>query len=149
MKIDDDYAIEPLELEGPDFEQRLSELTPLKTGWLGGGYGQAIVSDEIDRMREVLELMVWDFGFVAPHIYPTERGGVRAEWSNGDLEVSLETKPSGQYDLHALDVRTDEEQERVDVVDHRDVLRFLRGFVRQNPVLDDVYPEKAWVTDED
>ncbi len=127
---------EALEFEGPDFEQRLSEIAGFPPGWLAGE-GQAVRSAEIDSIRQLLRQLVWDFGFVAPHLYPTARGGVRAEWTAGDSEISLETTSGRDFHLHAVELETDEERER-DSADLKDVMRFLRGLVNHDPVVDEV-----------
>ena len=48
-----------------------------------------------------------------PHLYPTESGGVQAEWSIGSMEISLDLNldtRSGEW--HALDTEAGEVEER-------------------------------------
>ena len=48
-----------------------------------------------------------------PHLYPTESGGVQAEWSIGSIEISLELNldtRSGEW--HALDTEAGKVEER-------------------------------------
>lgn len=71
-----------------DVGLRLDELTALSDGWLDGA-GIAPAAAQLDRLAEY-----FDAHFAAdlqlPHIYPTAEGGIQAEWSTGDWEVTLE-----------------------------------------------------------
>ncbi|MBK1718467.1 hypothetical protein [Thiocystis violacea] len=75
-------------LDALDVETRLEELAALPDGWLDGqgkcldrGALSALAQDFDDHFDSELPL---------PYLYPTAEGGVQAEWTLGDWEVSLE-----------------------------------------------------------
>lgn len=67
---------------------RLSEFWFLEDGWLDGR-GVALSFDGL-RWLDRAFLRGFDFGMPHPHLYPTEDGGVRAEWTIGKQEISLD-----------------------------------------------------------
>jgi|APLak6261658528_1056013.scaffolds.fasta_scaffold01899_2 hypothetical protein len=75
-------------LDSLDVESRLEELAELQDGWLDG--------KGIAPNRENLFWLSNEFdakfnpALLLPYLYPTAEGGVQAEWSLGDWEVSLE-----------------------------------------------------------
>lgn len=76
------------ELDPMDVALRLDELAQLKTGWLNGK-GRGFDRGRLDRLAAQFD-RYYSSEFPMPHIYPTAEGGVQAEWSMGDWEVSLE-----------------------------------------------------------
>lgn len=90
---------------------QLNDLRELQDGWLDGD-GKAPSSDSLDWLHEVFKCK-FPLDAPEPHIYPTEKGGVQAEWSFGPnentLDVNLETH-MGEW--HLLNVESDEVVER-------------------------------------
>ncbi len=90
---------------------RLDELRQIRDGWLEGkglappGSGLDWLADAFDRnFPEEAPL---------PHLYPTETGGVQAEWSLGPNEVTLEVDlgtHTGEW--HVLNMDTGADSER-------------------------------------
>lgn len=96
--IDRVSVVDPL-----DIELRLEQLALLPDGWLDGK-GKAL-------SRECVRLLAASFEahyaptLPLPYLYPTPEGGVQAEWSGPDWEVSLEISlPSFAAELQAVRV---------------------------------------------
>lgn len=108
------YLLSSLEILGdlkPNFERRLTEFHAIRAGWLDG-IGEPIRSDVISFAREILRALVWDYGLEPPYLFPVEDGGVRAEWTQGDFETSVEFSPSSCVYAHVLKLSVDEDSER-------------------------------------
>ena len=94
-----------------NFGTQLAELRQTRDGWLEGK-GLAPPGSGLDWLADAFAR---NFPEEAPlpHLYPTETGGVQAEWSLGPnevtLEVNLETR-SGEW--HALNMDTGADSER-------------------------------------
>jgi len=80
-------------LDSLDVPARLDELRGLKDGWLEG-VGTAPSADGLDWFTGVFERFFPE-ELPLPHVYPTEEGGVQAEWSLGSNEISLEVDLNG------------------------------------------------------
>ncbi len=94
-----------------DITARLEELRSLKDGWLEGG-GRALSHRGLDWLSRSFSLY-YPENLPLPYLYPTEEGGVQAEWSLGPKEVSLEIElRSHAGEWHVLDIETDEVSER-------------------------------------
>lgn len=85
-------------LDPLDVHLRLEELSLLKDGWLDGK------GKTPDREKLLWLGSAFDSQFGAdlplPYLYPTAEGGIQAEWSLGDWEVTLEINlddKSGEY----------------------------------------------------
>jgi hypothetical protein len=74
-------------LDPLDVTLRLEELAKLSDGWLDGK-GRAPAKDQLDRLADAFDSN-FDTDLPLPHLYPTAEGGVQAEWSLNDWEVSL------------------------------------------------------------
>ena len=79
-------------LDPLDLDLQFAELAALKDGWLDG-QGRALPSSELERLRSAFANN-YPEGIPPPHLYPTESGGVQAEWTLGETDVELEV------DLH-------------------------------------------------
>lgn len=81
-----------------DVTFRLEELAALKDGWLEGK-GKAPAPDKMRELAALFEAN-FDAALPLPYLYPTAEGGIQAEWSLGDWEVTLgvnlDTK-TGEY----------------------------------------------------
>ncbi len=81
-------------LDPLDVTLRLAALTELKAGWLDGK-GQALEPERTQWLAQAFEEN-FDASLPLPHLYPTAEGGIQAEWTIGDWEVSLEVDLSTQ-----------------------------------------------------
>lgn len=104
-------SIEDLSILDPlDVSLRLEELAELKPGWLDG-CGVALKPQGLQWLAAAFETH-YDTDLPLPYLYPTAEGQVRAEWSLGNVEVSLEVdleSKSGHW--HALDLTADTDNE--------------------------------------
>lgn len=95
-------------LDALDIPARLDELRALRDGWLEGR-GRAPMSVGLDWLSRAFDQHYPD-DLPPPYLYPTEEGGVRAEWSLEPHDVSLEIDLRAQRgEWHALNTDTDEE----------------------------------------
>ncbi len=98
-------------LDTLDVGAQLDELRLLENGWLEG-VGLAPPGAGLDWLNGAFDLHFSDEAPL-PHLYPTEAGGVQAEWSLGPNEVTfgvnLETR-SGEW--HALNMESNVASER-------------------------------------
>ena len=96
-------------LDELDVSAQIDELRSLPDGWLEDG-GRAPTSDELDWLSRAFDKYYPD-DLPLPYLYPTEPGGVQAEWSLSGNEVSLEmnlTERSGYF--HVLCMENDVEK---------------------------------------
>jgi hypothetical protein len=104
-------TVEHISLLDPnDVAARLEELRGLEAGWLDGE-GLSLSREGLDWLSRTFDTFYPDH-LPPPYLYPTPEGGVRAEWSSGPYEMSLEV-PLGKdhpSEWHALNVVTDEEE---------------------------------------
>lgn len=95
-----------------DVECRLEELATLKPGWLDGR-GAALDPAALKTLAQDFD-RYYDPELPLPHLYPTAEGGIQAEWTLGDWEVSLEIDLPGkaaQYQaLHTLTQQSEDLQ---------------------------------------
>lgn len=81
-------------------DDRLDELASLEPGWLDG---EGVRPDAvvINRARRILADLM-SFEVPRPRVFPTPDGGVQAEWTVGDHEISVTLEPDGK--LYAVSV---------------------------------------------
>lgn len=90
---------------------RLAELESLKQGWMDG-LGQAVPAASLDWLGDAFDRYYHE-GLPPARFYPTPAGGVRAEWSFGPHEASLEIGlPSQDALWHWLNIDTDDDEQR-------------------------------------
>ncbi len=103
-----------------DIRAQLDELRLLRDGWLEGE-GLSPSATGLDWLQDAFDRHLPDEAPL-PHLYPTESGGVHAEWSIGSMEISLDLNldtRSGEW--HALDTDAGKVEERtLDGDDSRD-----------------------------
>jgi hypothetical protein len=98
-------------LDPLDIETRLEELAQLQKGWLDGK-GCALDQTSLIRLAQAFE-ECFSSDLPLPHLYPTPEGGVQAEWTIGQWEVSLEiTLPDLAADYQAVHLVTGEAREQ-------------------------------------
>lgn len=93
------------------FGVQLNDLRELQDGWLDGE-GIKPPTDGLQWLRHNFECNYPD-GLPLPHLYPTENGGIQAEWSLGPNEVTLDVDLETHLgEWHLLNVESDEVVER-------------------------------------
>ena len=94
-----------------DISAQLDDLRLLKDGWLEGR-GKAPSQDGLDWLSQAFK-NYYSGDLPLPYLYPTEPGGVQAEWSLGRNEITLEidlAEHAGYF--HALHIEDDTEKTR-------------------------------------
>lgn len=113
-----------------NIDGQIEELKLVEDGWLEGR-GRVPSRAGLDWLRGVFVRHVPD-DVPHPYLYPTETGGVQAEWSLGSreatLEVNLETH-DGQW--HVLDLESKDVQERTFNCDSDDDWAWLIGQIKR------------------
>lgn len=108
----------------------VEELRLLKDGWLEGG-GRAPSHEGLDWLSRVFDAY-YPENLPLPYLYPTEEGGVQAEWSLGPKEVSLEIElRSHAGEWHVLDMETDAVSEQTLNIDNANDWKWLVEQIRQ------------------
>ena len=88
---------------------RLEELKRLQRGWLDGK-GLPLSGSGVDWLASAFRKFYASPSLPPPYIYPTAEGGVRAEWSVGSREISLEVDLANHLaDWHVLDMASGHE----------------------------------------
>ncbi len=102
---------------------RLDQFKSLEAGWLDG-QGVPVSDSGLDWLADAIDRHYPD-DVPPPRLYPTPEGGISAEWSPGQWEVSLEVDLEAQAgNLHALNVETGEDfVDDLDLSEHGDWLR--------------------------
>lgn len=99
-------------LDALDVETRLEELATLPAGWLDGK-GEPLDPAALRVLAQDFDTY-FDPDLPLPYLYPTAEGGVQAEWTLGDWEVSLEIElPARIAHYQALHLPTDQVDEQV------------------------------------
>jgi hypothetical protein len=87
-----------------DIPSRLAEFKNLEDGWLDG-CGKAPLVDSLNWFSEFMENS-YPEDLDLPYLYPTESGGIRAEWESEEydisLDINLETHHCQWHSLHLL-----------------------------------------------
>ena len=97
-------------LDPLDLDLQFEELAALRDGWLDG-HGRALPRPELERLQSAFAAH-YPEGIPLPHLYPTESGGVQAEWTLGETEVELAVDlhtHKGQWSELGLDCNLTEE----------------------------------------
>lgn len=105
-------SMEHIEILDPlDVSARLEEIQQLRDGWHEGN-GTAPPLEGLKWLdRQMAEKYPDDMPL--PYIYPTPNGGIRFEWTLGNLDISLDIDLVNKTAwAHLLDLDTDEEEEK-------------------------------------
>lgn len=108
LKVTSVDEVQPLGPSGAlsKIDVQIEDLRGLKSGWLDGD-GERIDSPGLDWLAAVLNRLVRSEMLPFPFLYPTIEGGVRAEWSTTDFEVSATFDVVARsVEMLATDVRT-------------------------------------------
>ena len=92
-----------------DISAQIYDLRQLKDGWLEG-QGKAPSKEGLDWLSQAFDKH-YSGDLPLPYLYPTEPGGVQAEWSLGRNEITLEialAEHAGYF--HALQMEDDTEK---------------------------------------
>jgi hypothetical protein len=87
-----------------DVEIRLEKLAELSDGWLDGK-GVALNRDALKKLTHNFD-RYFDSDLPLPYLYPTAEGGIQAEWSHNNWEISLEIdlqQQTGEYQAFHLE----------------------------------------------
>lgn len=94
-------------LDPLDVATRLEALAELEEGWLDGK-GHAPDKTRLAWLSTAFDTL-YDPTLPLPYLYPTAEGGIQAEWSLDDWEISLEINLAGQVaEWQALNLNTQE-----------------------------------------
>ncbi len=121
----------------PDVAARLNEIRNLKDGWLDGK-GRAPSASGLEWFARILRKLGTK-GTPPPYLYPTPEGGVRAEWSLGSQDVSLDVdcdRHSGEW--HRLDTSSNSGDFRALGMDDEGIVNWIADELRslQRPMDD-------------
>ncbi len=117
-------------IDALDISARLDELRLMKNGWLEGK-GLAPPHVGLDWLSRAFDDH-YPGNLPLPYLYPTEEGGIQAEWTLGPKEVSLEielSRHSGEW--HVLDMETNDVSERTLNIEDVSDWRWLAEQIRQ------------------
>lgn len=105
-------SVDHLRILNPlDVGLQLDEMRSMKDGWLEGA-GLAPANAGLDWLTRAFDRH-FPSDAPPPYLYPTETGGVQAEWSLGPNEVTLEVDlKTHRGEWHALNMETDAVSER-------------------------------------
>ncbi len=93
------------------FGAQLDDLRPLQDGWLDGE-GISPPTNGLEWLNDAFECNYTD-EVPVPHLYPTEAGGVHAEWSLDPNEISLDVNLETRLgEWHVLNLTSDDVSER-------------------------------------
>lgn len=107
-------------------ESRLDALSRLSGGWLDGD-GVTPTPAAVETARHLIWVLL-NHGVPRPRIAPTPEGGVEAEWSVDDREVSVTFEPDGSLYGNSVDLTTGEITEpELSPDDHQAVADFVFG----------------------
>lgn len=97
-------------LDSLDIETRLDDLAQLQDGWMDGK-GHVLDRTALQRLAQAFdEHFAPDLPL--PYLYPTAEGGVQAEWTLGDWEVSLDIAlPALVAEYQSIHLKTGEGRE--------------------------------------
>lgn len=94
-----------------DIGARLDELRHLEAGWFDGK-GVALAGTRLDWLAHQFDAL-YAKELELPFLYPTLEGGVQAEWSIGDQEITLEMDLAKQTaEWHRLDIVSEKDEFR-------------------------------------
>ena len=98
-------------LDELDISAQIYDLRQLKDGWLEG-QGKAPSKEGLDWLSQAFDRH-YSGDLPLPYLYPTEPGGVQAEWSLGRNEITLEIDLTEHFGyFHALHMEDDTEETR-------------------------------------
>ena len=95
-----------------DIDRQIDRLTRLEPGWLTGD-SESLSNEGLLWLRDALQTQISFGDSTMPHLYPTEEGGVQAEWSLGSVSADLNIDLSNHRAIWGWsDLSTNEHGER-------------------------------------
>jgi hypothetical protein len=92
-------------------DERLDEIARTPAGWFSDG-NPAPDPKAVERMRAFVAMATGEAGVPAPYLYPLPEGGITAEWTRGDWEISATVDAATlRIELHGFNTETDAEVE--------------------------------------
>lgn len=88
QRFDEVMHITPVD-SGQDLLIRVRQLMGLSKGWLGQGEGEPLDASGAEWAADVLRKLAQKSAIGAPAVYPTPDGGLQAEWTSTEWEVSM------------------------------------------------------------
>jgi hypothetical protein len=90
---------------------RLDEIARTPAGWFEEG-NPGPNMNAVERMRGFVAMATGDAGVPSPYLYPLPEGGITAEWTRGDWEISATVDAQTLHiELHGINTETDAEFE--------------------------------------
>lgn len=119
-------------LDANDVAARLEEFKAMRRGWLDGKKGLAPDKAGLDWLANSFQHKYPD-ELPLPYLYPTAEGGVQAEWSLGNWEISLDIDiDQHQGEWHAMSMDSSAEKERTLNLNQDTDWRWLADQVRKS-----------------
>ncbi|MFW5653899.1 MAG: hypothetical protein ACOC0P_07610 [Planctomycetota bacterium] len=124
-------SVEHISLLDPlDVPARLDEFRDLKHGWLDG-HGNAPSKNGLDWFASEFD-QNYPGELPLPYLYPTESGGIRAEWQFGDTDASLDVDIDGKTaDWHDFNLASESEESRKLNLQEKKDWEWFAGRVRE------------------
>lgn len=117
-------------LDARDIPSRLAEFKKLKDGWLDG-VGKAPDKTKLSWISDFLDVHYPD-DLELPYFYPTESGGIRAEWENDNYDISLDIDiETHNCQWHALNLKNGEEEGKTLSLDKDDDWQWIIAFLHK------------------
>ena len=127
------------------FGAQFAELRLLRNGWLDGE-GIEPPTDGLEWLRNAFECNYLD-EIPLPHLYPTETGGVQAEWSLGPNEITLDVNLETRFgEWHRLNLTSDEVSNRTSNCDDATDWRWVINGIHKMAIGDNDPKEPASAT---
>jgi hypothetical protein len=117
-------SIEQVQFDDTGWGRRLTEFAGLRPGWDGHDAAQ-ISSVALDGAQAVLR-QVEQAGLDRPGVFPTEDGGVLAEWVSKSGVLSFEVDPEGAFEMFRLR-QGEQGGEHAAATSAVDAFRFIEG----------------------
>lgn len=88
----------------PPLSEQFVQLAELSDGWAGPA-SKGLDRKILEGFEHLLTTVVQDLNLPLPTIYPWPQGGLRAEWSVGSLEISIDADyPEFLLYMHSADL---------------------------------------------
>lgn len=112
VRVDDVNAVSEEDYDVSPLDQQFEDLRALAGGWFEPGT-PPLDREGLEKFQRVLEGATAKLRITTPHVYPVPEGGVSAEWSLPEWEVSA-TASFGdmKLELFGTHLATDEHKER-------------------------------------
>ncbi|WP_146234173.1 hypothetical protein [Curtobacterium sp. MCPF17_046] len=93
-------GVERIQFDDTAWGRRLTQFASLRQGW-DDGDGAQISAVALDAAQALLR-RIDEAPIERPGVFPTEEGGVLAEWGSAEAVASVEVLPDGTFELFAV-----------------------------------------------